>query len=120
MPANRIPHRVSGRQYTGGAEKTATALHYQPGEEDIAPVVLAQEKGDLAQQLIQIARAKGVPVKEDASLASLLAAAGVGEEIPIEAFLVVAELFRFLYQEQGATPPEVSGAASSYWKGNPE
>lgn len=120
MPKNLSPRRVSGRRYTRESEKTATALHYQPGAEDIAPVILAQESGDLAQQLIQIAQAKGVPVQEDASLASLLSAAGVGEEIPIEAFLIVAELFRHLYQEQGAKPPEVAGNASSYWKGASE
>lgn len=119
MPPS-APHRTSGRRYRRSAEKTATALHYQPGAEDIAPVILAQESGDLAQQLIQIARAKNVPIKEDADLASLLSAAGVGEEIPIEAFLVVAELFRFLYQEQGTSAPKVSGAASSHWKGNTE
>ncbi len=122
MPRNSFnrSHGISGRRYVRGTEKTATALHYQPGAEDIAPVVLAQESGDLAQQLIHIARAKGVPIKEDADLASLLSAAGVGEEIPIEAFLVVAELFRFLYQETGAKRPETSGAASSYWKGREE
>ena len=115
------PHRrASGRRYMRRSEKTATALHYQPGAEDIAPVILAQESGDLAHQLIHIARAKGVPIQEDADLASLLSAAGVGEEIPLEAFLVVAELFRFLYQEQGIAPPEVAGSASSYWKGQPE
>lgn len=108
-------NRAGGRKFVRGEEKTATALHYQPGVEDIAPVVIAQEHGQLAEELVALAKARGVMVHEDADLASLLQAAGLGDEIPIEVFLVVAELFRYLYKEQDRPVPEVSGAPSAHW-----
>lgn len=111
-----VKKRISRRKKTP-EQKTATALHYQPGAADIAPVIIAQEQGELAQELLNLARLKNIPVKEDADLASLLSAIGVGEEIPIEAFLVIAELFRHLYQDEGIAPPPVEGEVSRYWKG---
>ncbi|NQY82514.1 MAG: EscU/YscU/HrcU family type III secretion system export apparatus switch protein [Alphaproteobacteria bacterium] len=101
MPSSTRYHGRSSRKVHHPTQKTATALRYQPDADDVTPMVLAQKTWDLAHQLIQIAEAKGVPVKKDADLASLLVAAGGGEEIPIEAFLVVADFFRYLYQETG-------------------
>ena len=122
---NNAPTRTSGKtlagQYSGAvggnanAGRKATALHYQPGEQDIAPVVVAQGRDDFAAQMVQLARAKGVKVAEDADLATLLEAAAVGEEIPLEAFLVIAEIFRYLYQEKGVEAPAVDGDPSPFW-----
>ena len=107
--------RAVGPKFVRGEEKTATALHYQPGAEDIAPVVIAQEQGQLAEELVARALARGVMVHEDADLASLLQAAGLGDEIPIEVFLVVAELFHYMYKGQDRPAPEVFGAPSPHW-----
>ncbi|HFE51913.1 MAG TPA: hypothetical protein ENK07_00590 [Bacteroidetes bacterium] len=80
-----------------GGRKTAVALSYEPSE-DRAPKVVASGKGKLAEAILAIAAQHGVPVKEDADLAELLARLDLGEEVPPELYRVVAEVFAWLYR----------------------
>ena len=56
----------SARRDATGAEK-AVALSYRPDEVD-APVVSAKGSGHVARQIVEVALAHGVPVREDADL----------------------------------------------------
>ncbi|MCF3630671.1 EscU/YscU/HrcU family type III secretion system export apparatus switch protein [Thalassospiraceae bacterium LMO-SO8] len=64
----------------------------------MAPTVVAGGRGRLAEQILQIAFANGIKVREDADLAQLLATIDMEEEIPVEAFAAVAEILIYLYR----------------------
>lgn len=75
----------------------AVALEYDT-EGGKAPVVTASGRGRLAEQILAIAFANGVKVREDADLAEILAAVDLDSEIPVEAFAAVAEILVYLYR----------------------
>jgi flagellar biosynthesis protein len=87
------------------AEKpsVAVALRYEP-ESEFAPRVVASGKGTIAEQILAIAYAHGVKVREDADLAELLIAVDIESEIPVEAFVAVAEILVYVYRANGNWP----------------
>jgi flagellar biosynthesis protein len=93
-----------------GAEpvRTAVALRYEPVNESSAPKVVASGRGWIAEQILAAAFAHGIRVREDADLAEILAAVDLDEDIPVEAFIAVAEILRYVYAANGTQPPEVA------------
>jgi flagellar biosynthesis protein len=85
----------------GQTRAIAVALR-QEGE--AVPHVVASGRGHLAEQIVEIAFAAGVRVREDADLAELLAAAQVDLPIPPSSFEAVAEIMTYLYRANGAAP----------------
>lgn len=90
--------RPSGPSRPGGA--IAAALAYEP-ERDAAPRVVAAGRGAIAEQILNVAFANGVRVREDPDLAQLLAAIDIDAEIPVEAFAAVAEILAYVYRANG-------------------
>lgn len=62
------------------------------------PQVTASGRGALAEQILEIAFARGVKVREDADLAEILAAIEVDSEVPVEALAAVAEILSHVYR----------------------
>ena len=62
------------------------------------PRVVAGGHGLVARQILDIAYANGVKVREDADLAQLLTSIDVDSDIPVEAFAAVAEILSYVYQ----------------------
>ena len=62
------------------------------------PKVVAGGRGRIAEQILAIAFAQGVPVREDADLAQLLTSIDIDSEIPAEVFAAVAEILTYVYQ----------------------
>ena len=112
MDGDRRAHPGSG---SSGPERRAAALRHEPGGEG-APVVAAAGRGHLAELILEGARERGVPVREDADLVELLAACELGEEIPVEVWGAVAELLAWLYRvdrmllEEEAARPTRAGS----------
>ena len=79
----------------------AVALGYDPLTKR-APRVVAKGRGAAAEQIVELAFANGVRVREDADLAELLQAVDLDSPIPLEAFAAVAEIVSFLYRENAA------------------
>jgi flagellar biosynthesis protein len=79
------------------APRAAVALVYdrQAGR---APRVEASGRGATAEQIVALARANGVPIREDPQLVQMLARLDLGEVIPPELYPVVAEVFAFVYR----------------------
>ena len=75
----------------------AVALSYELGGK-MLPRVVATGRGAIADQIIALAFANGVRVREDRDLAELLSAVDVDAEIPIEAIMAVAEILSYLYR----------------------
>lgn len=75
--------------------RKATALSYEPGA-DHAPKIVAAGRGDVADRIVETARAADVPIYEDAHLADVLGTLKLGTEIPRELYEVVAEVLTFV------------------------
>jgi len=70
------------------------------------PRVVASGKGGFAEQILQIAWANNIKVREDADLVEILSAIDVDSDIPIEAFAAVAEILSYVYRANaGYIPP---------------
>jgi flagellar biosynthesis protein len=85
----------------------AVALRYDEAGGK-APVVVASGRDRLAEQILEIAFANGVKVREDADLAEILSAIEVDSEIPVEAFAAVAEILVYLYRVNRQELPEAA------------
>ena len=84
-------------------DAVAVAMSYA-ADTDHAPRVIAGGRGTIAEQILEIAFANGVKVREDADLAELLSAIELDDEIPPEAFAAVAEILIYVYRANGNWP----------------
>lgn len=82
-------------------ELSASALKYDGSQ---APLIIAKGHGQLAADIIALAREHGVLIHEDAELSKLLTKLELGEQIPRELYLIIAELIAFSYVLQGKFP----------------
>ncbi len=73
----------------------AVALFYD-GEN--APRITARGAGDLAEQIIAVAREHGVPLCDNATLVDLLVNLELGDEIPQTLYIAVAHIIAFAYE----------------------
>ncbi len=89
----------------------AVAIAYDPKLAD-SPQVIASGRGFLAEQIMQIAFAKGIKVREDAELVEILSLLDIDSPIPVEAFSAVAEILAYVYRANaGAAQRSVKGAS---------
>lgn len=79
----------------------AVALEYD-GEG--APRVTAKGRGELAEQIREIAREHDVPLQENPEISAMLAELELGEEIPEALYVAVAEILAFAFMLAGKTP----------------
>jgi len=84
----------------------AVALQYD-GEH--APRVTASGRDQVAENIVRLAREHGIPLQENAPLASLLATLELGEEIPEALYLAVAQVIAFAYHLSGKVPDQGAG-----------
>ncbi|KYD08239.1 EscU/YscU/HrcU family type III secretion system export apparatus switch protein [Heyndrickxia sporothermodurans] len=75
----------------------AIALKYQSEIQD-APKVIAKGKGLTAENIIEVAKEKNIPIQEDHNLVELLSQLEINETIPEELYEAVAEVFAFIYR----------------------
>jgi flagellar biosynthesis protein len=75
----------------------AVALEYDPAQGQL-PHVVAAGKGFVAEQILALAFANGVKVRQDADLVQILGAIDLDSDIPPEAFAAVAEILAYLYK----------------------
>jgi flagellar biosynthesis protein len=82
----------------------AVAIEYVKGVDE-APRVTASGKGNIAEQILQIAFDRGIKVRQDAELVEILSLVEVDSPIPLEAFSAVAEILAFVYQANALRKP---------------
>ena len=73
---------------------TAVSLRYPP--EADAPLITAKGKGALAERMTAIALANNIPVVEDEMTTNILSVQQIGQCIPEETWLAVAEIFAYI------------------------
>jgi flagellar biosynthesis protein len=78
----------------------AVALKYDD-KKNKAPRVIAKGRGDIAEKIIEVARAHNVPLYEDKNLIQLLETLELETEIPPELYRAVAEVLAFIYRLNG-------------------
>ncbi|WP_416394683.1 EscU/YscU/HrcU family type III secretion system export apparatus switch protein [Allohahella sp. A8] len=81
--------------------KSAIALFY---DGKAAPKLSAKGEGEVAEEIMRIAREHGVPLYENAALVQSLSTLELGDEIPELLYRVIAEIIAFAYIIQGKKP----------------
>jgi flagellar biosynthesis protein len=87
---------------TPGVRAAAVAIKGETGKPDSPAKIIASGRGKLAEQIVAMAFSKGVKVREDADLASLLVQLDLDTPIPSEAILAVAEILAKVYEANAA------------------
>ncbi|MBW3526241.1 EscU/YscU/HrcU family type III secretion system export apparatus switch protein [Shewanella sp. NKUCC05_KAH] len=83
--------------------KQAVALGYDGRN---APKIVATGEGLIAEEIIALAKANGVYIHQDPHLSHFLQLLELGEEIPKELYLLIAELIAFVYMLDGKFPEQ--------------
>lgn len=91
---------MAGKTYHNSS--IAVALKYEKGQP--APKVTAKGEGITAKQILEIAEKHGIPLQKEPELARILAQVPLGDEIPQELYVAVAEVISFAYFLSGKTP----------------
>lgn len=82
--------------------RRAAAVALQNAGKGDAPTITASGYGKIAEQILEIAFANGVKVRQDKDLAEMLAAIELESEIPTEALIAVAEILSYVYKVNGS------------------
>jgi flagellar biosynthesis protein len=81
----------------------AIALNYDGKR---APRVTAKGQGQTAEQIIALAKEHNVPLHPDVALIKVLSKLSLGDEIPRELYMAIAEVIAFVYMLSGKRPGE--------------
>lgn len=79
----------------------AVALRYDGKS---APRVTAKGAGEVADNILAVAREHNIPLHENAHLVTLLARLDLGDEVPATLYTAVAEVIAFACHISGKTP----------------
>lgn len=84
-------------------QKRVIGLKYN---QTTAPKVIIKGYGTLADELIAIAKENDVMIHQDPELSQFLNCLELGQEIPRELYIVIAELIAFAFVLQGKFPEQ--------------
>lgn len=82
----------------------AVAMQYEAATRG-APEVVASGRGWIAEQIIALAKAHGIYIKQDPDLVEVLSRLDIDETIPPELYAVVAEVLAFVYRVNATKRP---------------
>ncbi len=72
-----------------------------------APVLSAKGIGEIAEEILAIAKEHNIPIREEPELTELLSELKLNQEIPRELYVAVAEVIAFAYMLKGKVPDQV-------------
>ena len=78
-------------------QEKAVALTFDPDDPAI-PTITASGRGVVARQILELAFANNIKVRQDPDLVEILSTLEVGAEIPVIAFAAVAEILSHVYR----------------------
>ena len=109
-PAADQPQRAATPRSRDAIEhyQRAVALQYDGKN---APAITATGSGQLAEDIIALAREHGIPLYENAELTEMLAMLDLGDQIPHELYIIIAQIIALAYKLQGKHP--LQGFASA-------
>ncbi len=88
-------------------QTVAAALVNDPTNSGL-PQIVAAGRGKWADQILELAFANGLKVREDPALAEILANIELDSPIPTEAIMAVAEILAYVYEAEGKDRPDPS------------
>lgn len=93
---------------TPNLDRRAAALAYEPSDvqNGLAPRLVAKGQGFVADEIIERARAAGVPVHESRELVSLLMQLDLDAHIPPALYVAVAEVLAWVYRLERHAGPQ--------------
>lgn len=95
----------------GLSERLSIAVE-QGADLETIPRIIASGKGRMAEEILRLAFDHGIRVRQDPTLAKMLATADMDCEIPADALLAVAEILAYVYRADGQDVPDMA------WKDN--
>lgn len=102
------PDAKSGDKKIGKSKQAvAAALQNDPKTGEL-PKIVAAGRGKWAEQILELAYANGIKVREDPALAEILANIELESPIPTEAIMAVAEILAYVYEAEGKGKPDPS------------
>jgi flagellar biosynthesis protein len=81
----------------------AIALNYDGKR---APRVTAKGQGLVAEQIIERAKEHNIPLHTDVAMVKVLSKLSLGDEIPRELYVAIAEVIAFVYMLSGKQPDQ--------------
>lgn len=84
-------YKMFNRKRTEGTQPKATVLRYDKDSGD-APTVVAQGAGHIANKIIELAKANGIPLQENPGLIENLIDMDLGDNVPPQLYAVIAEV----------------------------
>jgi flagellar biosynthesis protein len=99
--------------------RQAVALSYGPGEasQGLSPRIVATGQSAVAEQIIERARAAGVPVHESRELVAALMSFDLDQHVPVALYVAVAEILAWAYRLEHA--PHGAGGGATGPEGRP-
>lgn len=97
-PTGKKPDRGAADADTPRSRLPKAVAVTDSESEGALPRVVATGEGRFAEQILQVAWANDIKVREDEDLVEILAAIDVDSEIPLEAFAAVAEILSYVYR----------------------
>lgn len=94
---NPASEAADSAQALPALSQVAVALRHDRAAQTL-PRIVASGRGAVAEQIVAVAMAEGISVRQDADLAEVLVALEVGSDIPVEAFAAVAEILSYIYR----------------------
>jgi flagellar biosynthesis protein len=77
--------------------KKVVALKYDKSKNP-APHVAAKGRGSIAARILEVAAENDIPIHTDADLVEILDKVELEQEVPLEVYAVVAEIFAYMYK----------------------
>lgn len=71
-----------------------------------APILSAFGEDTLAEEILKLAKEHNIPIYENPELVKSLSQLSLGEEIPQELYLIIAQLIAFVYNLKGKIPSQ--------------
>ncbi len=93
---------MSGEPTAEQLQRRAVAMRYRQGD-DHAPKITAKGSGLIAEKIMELARAHGIPLHEDADLVRLLGVLETDVEIPPTLYRALAEVLAHVYRANAKT-----------------
>lgn len=85
------------RMLTNDEIRKAVALRYEP-ESDRAPKLIAKGSGSIADAILALAKKHNIHIHEDSDLVRSLYILELGQEIPEQFYVALAEILAYVYR----------------------
>ncbi|MDB5477647.1 MAG: hypothetical protein JWM96_142 [Alphaproteobacteria bacterium] len=99
------PRTPISKNRANSPRPVAAALENDPNNSEL-PKIIAAGRGHWAEQILALAHANGIKVREDPALAEILASIELDSPIPTEAIMAVAEILAYVYEAEGKGRPD--------------